>query len=93
LESEITVHKSHTFFGRAERAQKDELFSAGDPLEGEKFNVNKFSLGYVYDIPTKGHVQWGIGGEYSVDVLPNELNDAYGKRPESYLIFIRAKLI
>ncbi len=93
LESELRLHDMHTFFGRTERVQKDELFPDGDPLEGEKFTVNKFSVGYIFDIPAKDYLQWGLGGEYSIDVLPDDLDDAYGKTPESYLVFIRAKLI
>ena len=36
LESELSLHQEHTFFGRAERVQKDELFNEGDPLEGRR---------------------------------------------------------
>ena len=51
IESAIQLKKTHTLFTRFERAEKDELFPEGDPLEGEVFKVNKSTLGYIYDFP------------------------------------------
>ena len=44
---------AHTFFGRAERADKNELFLEGDPREGETFRVGKLTAGYVHDFVTR----------------------------------------
>jgi hypothetical protein len=92
IESVLQLKKTHTLFTRFERAEKDELFSEGDPLEGEIFNVNKSSLGYIYDFPQWKQLQWGIGGTYSWHFLPDELDAAYGEMPTSYMIFARVKL-
>ncbi|MCR4338017.1 MAG: hypothetical protein NUV91_09470 [Candidatus Omnitrophica bacterium] len=91
-ESSIQLKKMHTFFTRFERTEKDELFPEGDPLEGEVFKVNKSTLGYVYDFSKWKQMKWGIGASYSWHFLPNELDPAYGKDPESFMIFARIKL-
>ena len=92
VESALQLKKTHTLFTRFERTEKDELFSEGDPLEGEIFNVNKSALGYIYDFPEWKQLQWGIGGTYSWHFLPDELDAAYGEMPTSYMIFARVKL-
>ncbi len=92
IESALQLKKTHTFFARFERTEKDELFPEGDPLEGEIFKVNKSSLGYIYDFPEWKQMQWGIGGTNSWHFLPDELDATYGKMPTSYMIFARVKL-
>lgn len=92
LESAATVGRSHTFFGRAERVDKNELFLAGTPLAGQSFKINKASLGYVYDLPTDGHYRIGVGGVVSAYSIPSALNATYGKNPNSAMLFIRVKL-
>src|SRR6185503_6917168 len=63
LESAITVAKAHTFFGRAERADKNELFpDEASAHHHEKFTVGKLSLGYIYDVPLGHHLKVGVGG-------------------------------
>jgi uncharacterized cupredoxin-like copper-binding protein len=61
LESAVSLAKTHTFFGRVERADKNELFVEGDALEGETFKVSKFTVGYVYDFLRDGHFKIGVG--------------------------------
>jgi len=92
LEAAVSIHKAHTIFGRAERADKDELFDIGSPLAGEVFTVNKLSVGYVFDFPTDSHYQFGVGGLVSAYALPSELDPAYGSHPLSYMIFGRLKI-
>jgi len=91
LESAISWYQ-HTVFGRAENAEKNELFLAGDPLHGRVFDVSKFSLGYVYDIPVGEHFSLGLGALGSLYALPSALNPAYGSSPSSYMLFTRVKL-
>jgi len=50
LESAVNIRETHTFWGRFERVEKDELFLESAPLHGQKFIVNKLTLGYVYMI-------------------------------------------
>jgi hypothetical protein len=91
LESAVRLSRTHTVFGRAERADKNELFAEGDPREGEKFRVGKLSLGYVYDFPRDGHYAIGIGGLVSRYSLPAELDSVYGN-PTSLMLFARVKI-
>src|SRR6202165_2519111 len=93
LESAIRVARTHTFFARAERAEKNELFLPGDPRADEKFRVGKLTLGYVYDFPRDGHFKIGIGALVSKYSLPSELNSPYGSNPTSFMLFARVKII
>jgi hypothetical protein len=91
LESAIGWY-AHTVFVRAENTEKNELFPAGNPLDGRIFDVSKFSLGYVYDIPVGEHFSLGLGALGSLYALPSTLGPAYGSSPSSYMIFTRVKL-
>ncbi len=91
LESAISWYQ-HTIFARAENAEKNELFGSGNPLHGRVFEVSKFSLGYVYDIPVGEHFSLGLGALGSLYALPSALGPAYGSSPSSYMVFTRVKL-
>ena len=91
LESALSWN-AHTFFGRIEHTEKDELFEEGNLLHGQTFGIAKFSLGYVYDIPVTQHVKLGIGGVGSTYAFPSELEPYYGSSPLSGTLFVRAKL-
>ena len=92
LESAVRLARTHTVFGRAERADKNELFPENDPRAEEKFRVGKLSVGYVYDFPRDGHLKLGVGGLASRYQLPGELTPVYGN-PTSFMLFVRAKII
>lgn len=83
---------AHTVFGRAEHAEKDELFGEGHPLHHETFGVAKFSLGYVYDIPITQHIKLGVGAVASAYAFASELEPYYGSSPLSGTVFTRVKL-
>jgi uncharacterized cupredoxin-like copper-binding protein len=91
LESAVRFARTHTFFARAERADKNELFLEPDPRAEEKFRVVKLSLGYVYDFPSDSHFRIGVGGVVSRYRLPSELDSAYGN-PTSFMLFARIKI-
>lgn len=92
VESALVMRHAHTFFGRVEGVQKDELFDATDPRAGTVYRVGRASLGYIYDFAPLSMGQVGIGGLGSAYVVPSAVQDAYGKHPMSYMIFLRAKL-
>jgi hypothetical protein len=92
IESELVLRDTHTFFGRVERVDEDELFGEGSPLEGRIFTANKVSLGYIFDIPIADHLKLGLGGEVSRYAYPAALNAAYGNDPTSYMVFLRLKV-
>ena len=92
LESALRLSRSHTFFARAERTRKNELFLPGDPRAEERFSVAKLSVGYLYDLPREGRLRVGVGGLVSRYRLPGELESTYGD-PTSFMVFARVKLI
>ena len=92
LESSISLSKTHTFFARAERADKNELFLPADPRDHETFTVGKLTGGYIYDFPTDGHFKVGVGGLASKYSLPSELDPVYGSNPTSFMLFARIKI-
>jgi hypothetical protein len=91
LESAIGWY-AHTIFARAENDEKDELFLPGSPLFGQSFNVAKFSLGYVYDIPVGEHFSLGLGAVGTLSSVPSALEPYYGSNPGSTMVFTRVKL-
>ena len=92
IESLVNLDETHTLFARGERVQKDELFEDTHPLAGKKFNVHKFSAGYIYDFPAWHKLRFGIGAMGSIHFLPDRLERSYGDTPLSGLLFVRAKL-
>jgi hypothetical protein len=91
LESALNLGR-HTFFARAENAQKDELFLPPSPLDGRVFGVSEATLGYVYDIPLAHHLALGLGVQGTLDALPSTLSFAYGDDPTGFMPFVRLKL-
>jgi hypothetical protein len=91
IESAVNLNHTHTFFGRFENVQKDELFDELDALGGEIFRVNKLSIGYIYDFPESHGLQFGIGALGSIHFLPDDLEDVYGHNPTSYMLFGRVR--
>ena len=91
LEAALRLQRSHTIFGRAERAEKNELFLDPDPRAEETFRVGKLTLGYVYDLPRESRYRIGVGGLVSRYSLPVELEPVYGN-PTSFMLFARVKL-
>ena len=85
----------HTLFGRAEWAEKDELFD-DDPtnlLYRRVFDVAKLSVGYFYTLPIRGGVAADVGGLVSKYDLPSSLTPYYGSDPTSFMLFTRFKLM
>ncbi|HET7922471.1 MAG TPA: hypothetical protein VFM15_06920 [Gammaproteobacteria bacterium] len=91
VESELSLHDTHTLFARMERVQEAELFESPSPLADQAFGVTKLSVGYIRDWPLSDHLYFGLGGLVSLYALPSAVNSAYGS-PHSYLAFARLKL-
>jgi hypothetical protein len=92
LESALKLAGAHTLFGRLERVVKDELFLPGAALSGRSFTINTLSLGYIRDFARLGALDLGLGGLISTYSYPSTLNAAYGSRPTSFMVFVRARL-
>jgi hypothetical protein len=85
----------HTLFGRAEWAQKDELFDDNptNPLFRQVFDVSKLSIGYFYTVAIGGGIAADLGGLVSEYGLPAALKPYYGVSPTSFMLFTRFKLM
>lgn len=89
LESAVNFKQTHTFFGRLEHLQEDELFQPPSTFTDEIFNINKLSLGYLYEFSTWHHAKPGVGVLMSAYAIPSTVQTAYGQRPFSYMLFGR----
>jgi hypothetical protein len=89
LESAVNFYVTHTFFGRLEHVQEDELFQPSSSFANQVFNVNKLSVGYLYEFQSWHHAKPGIGALVSTYALPSRVQAAYGNRPFSYMLFGR----
>jgi hypothetical protein len=78
---------------RAERVAETELHDDVPALAGRVLNVNKVSVGGIYDFYRTDHVKVGIGGLVSKYLLPDELKPLYGNDPTSAMVFMRLKVI
>jgi hypothetical protein len=92
LESSVRLGRAHTVFGRAEQADKDELFPVNDPFHSRVFPVGKVEAGYVWDVLPRSPLVPGLGLAVGVHFLPEFLEPDYGRRPKSLLVFARLKL-
>ena len=82
-----------TVYGRWERVEKSghELVLARDDLN-EIFPVHAFSVGYVRDLSRGDKIDIGLGGQFTINIWPNELDRYYGDGPGYGLeIFLRIR--
>jgi hypothetical protein len=91
LESAFSLDRTHTIFARAERVEKHGLFLPPDPRFEDSFTVSKVSLGYIYDFVDWKGVRWGVGAAGGINFVPSSLESTYDDRPQSSMIFLRAK--
>jgi len=96
LESALRLANTHTFFARAERVGKDELFIPGEPLYGPTYTVEELSFGYIYDFAQwgtqLGPIHVGLGAMATAYRYPPLLDPGYGDNPTSFLVFLHAHL-
>jgi len=80
LETSVTFSDRHTLFGRGELGGMPAHHLHAHEYSTSVFLVGKAQAGYVRNLPaTKGMVP-GIGGSFSVSLLPPELAPRYGGR-------------
>jgi hypothetical protein len=82
-----------TVYGRWEWIQKSghELVLNRSDLQ-EIFDVNAISLGYVRDLSHGNKIDVGLGGQFTLDFWPGELDRYYGGGPGyGFQIFLRIR--
>ena len=96
-ESQLILDSRNTVFGRLELVQKtgEELVLDIPPFNldsHERFNVGQLSLGYIREVGRFERVTLGLGLRGTVNVVPRELEPAYGSRaPLGGLVFLRVR--
>lgn len=86
-------HDRDTVYARWELVEKsgDELVLASVDL-GEIFTLNAISLGYVRDLSHGNGIDLGIGGQFTIDFWPAELDRYYGGGPGyGFHVFLRVR--
>jgi hypothetical protein len=82
-----------TIYARWERVEKSgrELVLAQSDLD-EIFAVNALSFGYIRDLSHGRGLDIGVGGQFTVDFWPNELDRYYGDGPGyGFEVFLRIR--
>ena len=86
-------HERDTFYGRWEWVQKSghELVLA--PVDHDEiFGVNAVSIGYVRDLSHGNNIDVGLGGQFTLDFWPGELDRYYGGGPGyGFQVFLRVR--
>jgi hypothetical protein len=96
-ETEAVLNATNTILARAEMVEKtaDELVLP--PIGGladpdRRFTVSALSLGYIREIARGRGVTFGVGALGTLNMLPRELESAYGSRtPTGVFVFLRVR--
>ena len=99
VETVVPVRAKDFITGRVEVVAKDEFFADQPGLEaqidrtyGSTFRVEAYTAGYTRDIATWGHVETGIGCNFTIYGLADALKPYYGARPVGGNMFLRFRL-
>jgi hypothetical protein len=93
LESEAVLDRRNTVFGRAEYVQKSGHDLQVPGVDDEQiFGVGALSLGYIREVVRGRGITLGVGARGSVNVVPRDLEPAYGARfPVGGMVFLRLR--
>lgn len=99
IESVLPLGRKNFITGRAELADKDELFNGQpaieqrlDVLEGSTFRIGAYTIGYTRDVALFRFVETGMGANFSTYSLPAAIQPYYGNHPVGGNIFVRFRL-
>jgi hypothetical protein len=92
LEGRMQVGPRDALYARAESVAKD-ILDAGFHPPGtfhrhRQSQVAAFTMGYVRDLWTASDARFGVGGDVTGYLVPDNLRDAYGS-PVSFHVFLR----
>ena len=91
IEAQLKNDGGWTPFFRYEHSRKDaqELVLPASFSPDQAFGLRQTTLGIVRDIPSKGNLVFGAGGQLIFNSVPDELKGVYGDNPRGWLIFVR----
>jgi len=92
LEGRLQFRRRDAVYGRIESVAKD-ILDAGFHPPGvfhrhRQSQVGAFTIGYVRDLWTASDGRFGVGGDVTGYLVPDNLRDAYGA-PVSFHVFLR----
>ena len=93
IESVVNFLDKNYVFSRIEHAYKHGLFGHDDEARSgfddhDSFHVTAFSLGVARDIFSIRGIPVTLGGMITMHAKPSKLNDAYGKLPLGFHVFL-----
>ncbi len=82
-----------TVYGRVEHVEKPGHELVLDEVDHEKvFPINAFTVGYVRDLSHGGGIDVGLGGQVTINDIPDGLERYYGDEiPFSFQVFLRVR--
>lgn len=92
LEASARLAEWHTVSLRLEQVNKDDLFPSADVRHANIYDVARVSAGYVFDLPVRARVRYGIGITASLARVPAALEPEYGRNPTGVAVFLRVVL-
>ena len=100
-EGEAILDRRNTFFGRLEVAQRNDVelgIVAGDPHDSHSnpaghasYNTGALSVGYIRELFRAFGTTTGIGGRWTVNMIPSALQAYYGSAPTAFAFFVRTR--
>ena len=89
LESTLNFRQRNYAFARTELVDKDELFPQATTHPA--YRIGAYTFGGVRDLIHDHAWQLGLGADVTLYSKPSALDAAYGTRPVSFQIFLRAR--
>jgi hypothetical protein len=88
----MQIRPRDAIYGRVESVAKDILDAGFHPLgvfhRHRQSQVGALTIGYVRDLWTMSDARFGVGGDVTGYLVPDNLTDAYGA-PVSLHVFVR----
>ena len=86
-------HGRDTFYARFEHVEKPGLELVLDEIDRERvFPINAYAAGYVRDLTHGRGIDVGLGGQITIDDVPDRLHRYYGDEiPFSVQVFLRIR--
>ena len=86
-------HGRDTFYARFEHVEKPGHELVLDAVDRERiFPINAYTVGYVRDLAHGRGIDLGLGGQITINDVPDELDRYYGDEiPFSFQVFLRIR--
>ena len=101
-ENETIIDRNNTVLGRIEVAQRSDVELAASSHDGgddhtggtaahRTFNAGSISAGYIRELFRVVGLTAGLGGLWTVNMIPSALQADYGSAPTAFVFFLRVR--